>query len=185
MFEQKFMDADTFLSEAAASGPTFTWLIKNDPGRPDYILYTPHIALPPRCPTAPLHKSRIYRIEPLGQVPCYNNSSSGPSNGGYAWIARVTLVTLTQSKDIELMGALAALSEMTATDKSLGNTCESCSTQKSSTEGVAASRWCLNVEGGREPGVHYYASYNAAYNSRAYFFSSAVGAHSVTGPYQC
>lgn len=45
--------------------------------------------------------------------------------------------------------------------------------------------FCLNVEGGREPGVHYYSTYQDAYNSRAYFFTTAVGARSVSGPYDC
>ena len=125
MFEEKIVDADKFISEVAASGPTFIWAITNDPQDPNRVLYYPHVSSPQRCPYVPIEKRRIRHIEPLLEVPCYRAHIPIPQR---AWIARVTLVPLDPSKDAELLGAITALAEISELAKtSEGTSCEGCS----------------------------------------------------------
>ena len=127
MFEEKFVDAHKFIAETTQSGLTSTWAIRYDPARPDHILYYPHVSNPQRCPYVPILKSRIRRIEPLFQVPCYDSHGPIPIPR-QAWIARVTLVPMETDADAELLGALSALAELSeAATHAAQAPCESCS----------------------------------------------------------
>lgn len=114
MIDRHYDNVDKFLIDAQATGPTFTMLIAPDPDSKDHILFQVYpLLVPPTppCPIAKLRKDMIQRIEILGQVSCIRTTSP-PLPFGRAWKAGVTLIAAENSRDMEILSLVTAMTDL-------------------------------------------------------------------------